>query len=277
MVKISSRLEFENLCRILRSTGLECIIDLEDILWRNVMKKTYMIAALILTSAVLLGCNAKSLRDPTFTENSSSNPSKTSLTSFDEEIYSSVIDEYIDCFSDEKEFISGDYVGVSEVIEKEGLEKSKDRFYYFYKDIMGDEEPELFIVRKEDSKENPRYMIIGMYSVFNGAAERQLFGYSEDTHYLMKDGSIYNESIKPSSESRSKYTFTDDKIVDLEYYYFTNCGDYNGTAMYWYTFEERPLGITECIKLGKIGEYEPDLGNMEYYDPSEELRPLIIK
>ena len=35
--------------------------------------------------------------------------------------------------------------------------------------------------------------------------------------------------------------------------------------------------ITKCIKLGKVGEYEPDIGEMEYYDPTDELLPLIIK
>lgn len=257
------------------------------------MKKTNTIAALILASIMLEGCSATTIPAPTFPESSdsitSSNSSfssssstslsstKASSSSLNQEVYSSVLDEYIDCFSEGKEAISFDYVGVREVIEKEGLEKSKNRFYYFYKDIMGDEEPELFVVCKEDVAEDPRYMIVGMYSIFDGVAERQLWGYSEDSHFLMKDGSIYNESIKPSHESRSKFIFTDDKIVEQEYYYFTDYGDFDDPEMYWYTFEEKPLEITKCIKLGKVGEYEPDIGEMEYYDPTDELLPLIIK
>lgn len=219
------------------------------------MRFSDKVTAFILASVLLCGCSAKS-------RNLSE---ETTSAGFDPAVYSSVLQEYSGLFSLDPLKITIDYTGVREVIEKEGPEKSRERFGYFYKDIKGDPTPELFIVRKEEA----RYMIVGLYGVSDGTVKCLLRGYSEDAFFLMNDGSIYCEMIKPSGETYYRFTYKDDGGVDMLYNYHQLYGDPN-----WFTYIDLAPGVSQVVELGKVGVYEPDLGDMEYYDPSGGLMPI---
>lgn len=218
------------------------------------MKRTFRITTFILTSVLLCGCSAKS-------RNLSE---ETTSAGFDPAVYSSVLQEYSGLFDPDPVKSQIDYMGVREVIDKEGPEKSRERFGYFYKDIKGDPAPELFIVRKEEA----RYMIVGLYGVSDGTVKCLLRGYSEDAFFLMNDGSIYCEVHKPSGETYYRFTYKDDG-VDMLYNYHQLYGDPN-----WFTYIDLAPGVSQVVELGKVGVYEPDLGDMEYYDPSGGLMPI---